>query len=320
MKQVHLNTLDLNLLRVLSVMTEEQSVTRTGDRLGLTQSAVSHTLGRLRAIFGDPLFVRGPQGMLPTQRAVELAAGIRLGLAQIESALAPTFDSATTDRRFTIVGGAYACMVLGPSLVARMVGEAPRAELRLRNHGDDMYALLDTGQADALIAGFAKPPDRFVSTELLQEEFVWVVRADHPVTKQPLTIEALAELSAVVIDRLSVIQDEVGHAGAAPVSGVWYDRGAFDAELARRNLTQRIGATAPDSLSGLAIVARSDMAALAPRRLAKAYLRPEQFALLDPPYNSPTVPINLIHRRDLADDPARAWLLSVLRETAEALR
>jgi DNA-binding transcriptional LysR family regulator len=62
------------------------------------------------------------------------------------------------------------------------------------------------------------------------------------------------------------------------------------------------------------------MAALAPRRLAKAYLKPEQFALLDPPYNSPKIAINLIHRRDLANDPARAWLLSVLRETAETLR
>jgi DNA-binding transcriptional LysR family regulator len=211
-------------------------------------------------------------------------------------------------------------MVLGPSLVERMARLAPRAELRLRNHGDDMYAVLDTGQADALIAGFAKPPDRFESAELLQEDLVWVVRAGHPITTRPVTIEALAALSAVVIDRPAVIHDEVGHGSAPPLSGVWYDRGAFDAELAQRNLTQRIGATAPDALSGLAIVARSEMAALAPRRLAKAYLKPEQFALLDPPYNSPKIAINLIHRRDLANDPARAWLLSVLRETAETLR
>lgn len=319
MKQVHLGGLDLNLLRILSVMAEEGSVTKAGDRLGLTQSAVSHALARLRAIFGDPLFVRGPLGMQPTQRAIELAAGVQLGLAQIESALAPRFNAATTDRRFTVVGGAYVCMVLAPFLVERMGRLAPGAELRLRNYGADMYALLDTGQADAMIGGYTKPPARFASAELFRDDFVWLVRAGHPIARRPLTIEALAALSAVVIDRLPAIQDDAGNAGAAPVSGVWYDRGAFDGELAQRNLTQRVGATAPDSLSGLAIVARSDMATLAPRRLAKAYLRQEQFALLDPPYASPTLAISLIYRRDSADDPARAWLLAQLAEAAATL-
>src|SRR6185369_3637112 len=100
--------LDLNLLRVFDVMIEERSVTRTGARLGLTQSAVSHALNRLRYAMNDDLFVRGPAGMQPTPRAVEMGPQIHAALNQLLSALSPAdFDPATSERRFVIVSGAY---------------------------------------------------------------------------------------------------------------------------------------------------------------------------------------------------------------------
>jgi DNA-binding transcriptional LysR family regulator len=316
MSGIHYNAVDLNLLRLLSVLAEERSVTRAGDRLGLTQSAVSHALARLRAIFGDPLFVRGPRGMQPTQRALELAAGVQAGLSQIESALSPKFDSATTDRRFTVVGGSYVCMVLAPALMERMAAQAPHAELHMRNYANDMYALLDTGQADAMLAGFMTPPDRFATTPLFQDQFVWVVRAGHDILKDGASVEKLAALRFVAIDLPVRPADETS---AAPVSGVWYDRGAFDAELSRRDLVQRVGAVAPDSLSAMAMVARSDMATLAPRRLVQSYLDNKRFALIEPPYPSPSLTLSAIHRRDSANDPACSWLLAMLREAASAL-
>ena len=76
---------------------------RAGARLGLTQSAISHALNRLRYVLGDELFVRGPEGMQPTERAAEIAPRLRQGLLQLQLALAPSeFDAATTERRFTI--------------------------------------------------------------------------------------------------------------------------------------------------------------------------------------------------------------------------
>lgn len=316
MSKIHYNAVDLNLLRLLSVLAEERSVTKAGDRLGLTQSAVSHALARLRAIFGDPLFVRGPQGMQPTQRALELAAGVQAGLSQIESALSPQFDSATTDRRFTIVGGSYSCIVLVPVLVELMAAQAPHAELHMRNYTNDMYPLLDTGQADAMLAGFITPPDRFDTTPLFQDQFVWVVRAGHDIVNNQVDVEKLAALRFVAIDVPARATDD---AGPPPSSGVWYDRGAFDAELSRRNLVQRVGAVVPDALSAMAMVARSDMATLAPRRLVEAYLGNKRLALIEPPYASPSLTISAIHRRDSANDPARTWLLTMLRQAASAL-
>src|SRR5262245_10104584 len=107
MKTVHYSAVDLNLLRILCVLIEERSATKAGARLGLTQSAVSHALARLRATFDDPLLVRGANGMQPTQRALELAGGVQAGLSQIEHALAPRFDSESTERTFTLIGGSY---------------------------------------------------------------------------------------------------------------------------------------------------------------------------------------------------------------------
>src|SRR5579871_4711653 len=103
MHDVHFASLDLNLLRVFDAMADEHSVTRAGARLGLSQSAVSHALGRLRAMLEDPLFVRGPEGMRPTPLALEIAPRLRQGLVQLQEALSPTaFDPAQTARRFTI--------------------------------------------------------------------------------------------------------------------------------------------------------------------------------------------------------------------------
>src|ERR1700744_2582643 len=105
--------LDLNLLRVFDVLREERSVTRAGARLGLTQSAVSHALNRLRYTLEDDLFVRGPAGMQPTPRAVEMGPQVHAALNQLASALAPSdFHALTTERRFTVVAGPYASAVV----------------------------------------------------------------------------------------------------------------------------------------------------------------------------------------------------------------
>jgi DNA-binding transcriptional LysR family regulator len=87
MNSMHLTNLDLNLLRVFDVLLEERSVTRAGARLGLTPSAVSHALSRLRYHLGDELFRRDAQGMKPTRRALEIGPSLHAALGQLQSAL-----------------------------------------------------------------------------------------------------------------------------------------------------------------------------------------------------------------------------------------
>src|SRR3954468_22247205 len=123
MSAVHFGQVDLNLLRVLDALLDERNVTRAGDRLGLSQSAVSHALGRLRLLLDDELFVRRSTGMEPTPRALEIGPAVHTALLQMQAALAPAgFDPATTERRFTIAAGPYGCAVLIPQVV-RLLGE-----------------------------------------------------------------------------------------------------------------------------------------------------------------------------------------------------
>src|SRR5581483_9735490 len=126
--EINFLTLDLNLLRVFDALAEEGGVTRAGVRLGLTQSAVSHALGRLRLILQDELFVRGPDGMRPTARAREIAPRLRQGLHQLELALAPlAFVPADTRQRFTVSASTYVSTLLMPQLARELRLSAPAA-------------------------------------------------------------------------------------------------------------------------------------------------------------------------------------------------
>src|SRR5580765_1082764 len=108
MSDANFGQLDLNLLRVFDALAEERSVTRAGERLGLTQSAVSHALNRLRYALEDELFLRGPDGMTPTPRAAEIWPELRRGLSQLQHSLAPTeFAPEQAERTFHITASAY---------------------------------------------------------------------------------------------------------------------------------------------------------------------------------------------------------------------
>src|ERR1700740_2546411 len=118
MINMHINAIDLNLLHIFDVLLDERSVTRAGARLGLSQSAVSHALNRLRHTFADELFRRTARGMTPTPRALEIGPRVHAALTQLQAAVSPsTFDPATTERRFVLVSGAYACAIFVPALV-----------------------------------------------------------------------------------------------------------------------------------------------------------------------------------------------------------
>jgi len=269
--------LDLNLLRVLDVLLEERSVTRSGARLGLTPSAVSHALSRLRYQLGDELLRRDAQGMQPTRKALEIGPSLHAALAQLQSALAPAdFDPGVSDHRFRVVAGAYACAVLMPTVAALAQEKAPRVMLEIGDSQADLVAQLDGGQADFVVAGFDSAPERFARERLIVEALAWVVRAGHPLLAAPASLEAIVSVPHVVV----VGRRAAESAPAIRLRSSWEDLGALDSELARRSLRRRVGVVAPDTFSAMTIVARTDMAALIPRRFAA---QSERLALIEPP-------------------------------------
>ncbi|HEY3798496.1 MAG TPA: LysR family transcriptional regulator [Caulobacteraceae bacterium] len=305
MNVMHLTSLDLNLLRVFDVLLEERSVTRAGARLGLTQSAVSHALNRLRYHLGDELFQRDARGMQPTRRALEIGPSLHTALAQLQSALTPDdFDPTVSDYRFNIVAGAYACAVLMPSLVALLQAEAPKVRLDLGETPGDLAEQLDAGRVDFMIGSFDSAPERFVRERLLREDLVWTVRVDHPLCRGDVTLEALVGFPHVVV---AGRREAIGWPAIA-MRGSWEDMGAFEVELAKRGLRRQIGVVAPDTYSAITIVSRSEMAALIPRRFATLAAQSGRIALIRPPYETPPVEISLLFRADRLAEPPIAWM------------
>src|SRR5215470_17518221 len=130
---INLSRVDLNLLVAFDALLTERSVTRAAARVGLRQSAMSHNLARLRALFGDELLIRGPDGMRPTPRALALIEPVRIALAQITALVSPsqTFDARTTERTFRIGLPDGAEVLLGPALLSYLRESAPGIRLRL---------------------------------------------------------------------------------------------------------------------------------------------------------------------------------------------
>jgi DNA-binding transcriptional LysR family regulator len=323
MNNTHFSALDLNLLRVFDALIEERSVTRAGERLGLTQSAISHALNRLRYVLEDELFVRAPEGMRPTPRAAEIAPRLRQGLLHLQLALTPAeFVPEQTSRRFTIICGEYVGAVLIPALLARLREAAPNAEFRIWPSNTGVAEALLAGRADLAIGSFRRVPEWFACAPLFHETRVWVVSADHPAAWQELTLERLAALPHLIISATG--EDEQAVAGYVVDHGLERlvmrsEVGLLQGALAARGLTRVVGLTTPHFLAALAVVSQSDMAAPLPRRLAAAFAGVYRLKLFEPPYTSPPFEIMALWHREHGSEPATLWLREVLRQVAADL-
>jgi DNA-binding transcriptional LysR family regulator len=321
MNNVHLAQIDLNLLRIFDALSEENSATRAGERLGLSQSAISHALGRLRQVFDDPLFVRGANGMRPTVRAAEIAPALREALVQLQLAISPSsFFPQQTDRRFNIAAGAYVAAVLLPCLVERIRSEAPQAEIRVRAIQGDVENQLRAGGLDLAIGAFPDLSERVSRQGLFEEKGVWALRADHPQAQGRLTLETLAKLPHVM---LSAAQDNdettdmPWRTTLSPSPFHWTAH--VDVALGKKGLKRNVAVRMQDVYGALAIVSRTDMTMLAPRRMAQTHAEALGLKLFDPPYPSPNLIMEGVWSTEAGGHPAVEWLRSVVKACAASI-
>lgn len=323
MTNVHIGDLDLNLLRVFDALIEVRSVTRAGERLGLSQSAISHALNRLRLVLKDELFVRSADGMQATPRAAEMAPRLRQGLLQLELALAPSeFVPERTDRRFTFTCTEYAGAVVLPALIARLRVEAPHAEIRILPSNLGVAEALRAGRADLAIGSYRRIPEWAAAEALLTDSRVWVISGSHPVARGKMTLERLAELPHLVISATG--EDERAIDGYVVEQGLERmvtrsDAGIVQGMLAARGLNRKVVVTTPHFLAALVAISQSDIAALLPRRLAETFAERFGLKMIEPPYPSPSFELMSIWQRDVGEQPPVAWVRALLRQVAAAL-
>ena len=298
--QTEIRRLDFTLLLVMRGVLRHGRTTRVAEELGLSQSAISYALGRLRALFGDELFVRRPHGLAPTRRALELAPMIERLISEAEQALglARSFDPATTTRDFRIASLDYLAGLLGPPLLVAFERQAPAARFALRvQRGADALDALRRDAVDLAVGQFLRPLGDLVVTTILTDDYALAARAGHPAL-------AGGRVGGAAFEQLRHVVISVDGDFRSPI-----DEAMRDAGLARR-----AAATAPSFPAAFAMVAASDAVAVAPRRLAGAYAARYRLAMADLP--APLPPIHLLAVRRSGQDLGAAWLAE---RVAEAL-
>jgi DNA-binding transcriptional LysR family regulator len=293
-QRMDVTSFDLNLLKAFDALYAERHVTRAGQRIGLSQSAMSGALVRLRELFKDELFVRSPTGMQPTPRADDLAGPVSAALRLVRNVLrGDAFEPATADHTITVAMTDYAAFVLLPPLLARLAVEAPGINVQVRGIFGRVEALdlLESGEANLAI-GF--PVDASASIlvhPLLQEDFACIARRGHPAFAQGSGLDAFA---------------------AAPhllVSPEGDRTGLVDHRLAALGLERRIVLSLPQFLVAPFIIAETNLVATLASRVARRFAGADLgVAVHEPPIALPSWPLVMMWHRRVDDHHATTWL------------
>jgi DNA-binding transcriptional LysR family regulator len=304
LNKTNLARIDLNLLVLFEAVFEERHVGRAASRLHVSPSAISHGLGRLRRLMHDPLFLRQPKGVVPTDRAKQLSAPVADILERTRQVMenAEPFDPGKSTRRFVIGAPDAASAVLLPPLLAELRRVAPGIDLGVRNLvGQFETALgeLDQRTLDVALLPLANIPARFVARTLYDEDFVIARRAGHPIGKK-LTLARYCAAPHLVVS----------------VSGD--PHGMVDNYLAERGKKRRVVLTVSNFMQALAIVAESDLVAALPRRFVARHAARFKVVCSDPPTPLMSAPIRAIAPQVATGDGGLSWLLGALERSAKA--
>jgi DNA-binding transcriptional LysR family regulator len=266
----------------------------------MSQSAVSHALARLRALFGDALFLRRSYGLEPTRHALDLAPRVEELLAAMAGALglATAFDAATTTRRFRIAAPDHLTTLLAPPLLSAFLGRAPKARFAFSQLlGEQALAALERDEIDLVLGRFGSRIEGFVVERIFDDRLCLIARRRHPRLRQGLTRALYAELDHVQIS----------------IAG---DFRSLEVEPpGQRAVERRIVAAVPRFNVAFAVVSRTDAVALAPRRLALAQADDYGLSLHEVPFRLDPIRMLAVRRQPL--DLGTRWLLEQVKLALE---
>jgi DNA-binding transcriptional LysR family regulator len=314
LNEIDLARTDLNLLVLFEIVTQERHVGRSAQRLNLSPSAVSHGLGRLRALFGDPLFLKTPRGVVPTARAAELSAPVAEVLAHARAVISTVkpFDPARSSRRFIIGAPDGVSAVILPPLLDAMREASPHVNLGIRQllpraaepspqrAWRDALVQLDERAMDVAILPVDEVPARFVRRTMYEEDFVIAMRDGHPYARDPGLRRYCAMQHLIV-----------SHTGDA--------QGFVDAALAQQGLSRHVALTVPNFMFALAVLAGTELVSALPRSFVAAHGPRFGIVAVEAPIALRRFQLGIVVPRVAMMDAGLAWLVARLEQAAHAI-
>ena len=294
---------DYNLLVTLDVLLAEGNVTRAAQRLGLSPSAMSRALARLRETTGDPLLVRAGRGLVPTPRALELRKRVSQLVQEGEAVLRPTekLNLKQLVRTFTLRTSEGFVENFGPDLIARVGEEAPGVRLRFVQKPNKDSAPLRDGTVDLETGVVEKTtaPELRVQA-LFRDRYIGVVRKGHPLSKGKITPFRYAAGRHIFVSREGL------------------DRGPIDEALKTLGLEREIVTIVGGFSTALGLARASDLIASVPERhTGNLRAGMHSFPL---PVSVPEFTVSLLWHPRLDADQAHRWLRGHVREICAVIR
>lgn len=300
---MNLNRIDLNLFVVLDTIYTEGGITKASRKLNLTQPAISHALGRLRDMFGDPLFERDGRAMVPTPLARSLIEPVRRSLRGLEITLneVARFDPATTERRFTLSVRDVLEATLLPVLMRRITDSAPLIDVAtVRVDRRELEAELASGTIDAAIDMLLPLSDNIRRVRIAADPLVVIARADHPAIGDGIDIETYLKQDHILV--------------SSRRSGL----GLEDVELSRLGVQRRVRLRCQHYFAACRVVSLTDLVLTMPESYARIANRQYNNQILPFPLPVPMLDAYLYWHANVEQEPANRWLREQLIQAFES--
>jgi DNA-binding transcriptional LysR family regulator len=299
MHRAHLENVDLNLLPALFALLEERNISRAAERIGLSQSAMSRALQRLRRVLDDDLLVKATRDYRLTPRAERVREQLATLVPQLDQLFSgEVFDPARLSRTIRLSGSDYATAIIGPGLVRHVAEQAPRATVRFVGWHPGIFDGLALGDLDLAFFG-AQPPPPLRTEELYTDRFVCVVADDHPLAgREALSLDDYLGCRHVAIDVT---------AGTQP---------AIDRVLAGRGTPRDVASIVPFHAVAPLTLPGTELVVTIPEKLVPSIAGRDRLRVLTAPPEIETLSYRMAWHPRVDSDPAHRWLRTVIRAAA----
>lgn len=293
-----MENLDIRPLAVFDEIYKTRSVGRAAENLGLGQPAVSIALGKLRAHFNDPLFVRTAAGMEPTPLGEELHRPIRAAVEAVAAASGhrASFDPTQTRRTFRIAMTDISQLVLLPRLWERLRAVAPGVHIDIANLSTATAAMLEAGEVDLALGFMPQLEAGFYQQSLFRQHYVCMASAGHPRVQGGLTLEQFESEEHAVVSTSGT-----GHL-------------IIDREIARQNIRRRVVLRVPSFVGIAYVVERTNLLVTIPQRLGELLADREGLAVFQVPFELPEYAVKQHWHERYNNDPGNRWLRGLIQE------
>jgi DNA-binding transcriptional LysR family regulator len=305
MDELSLAGLNLNLLVHLDALLADRSVTQAARRVGVTQSAMSHSLRKLRELTDDDLLVREGRKHVLSKRAEALRPELRRALLDVQRVITSetSFDPLRARRVFRVAAPDFLSVLVLPRLIDVLAREAPGIDLDVVPTQRLRYGwLLETGELDLALGAIMPPGPGIQKIDLFEESFACAVRRGHPDVGRKLDLEAYARLGHLLIS-------------------IGEDRGPtfVDDQLRLKGLKRRVVARTRSFLAAPMILAQTDLVMTGPRHLLEHLAKDHKLRVLPVPVDLPRYREEVIWHERFANDPAHRWVREQLELIAADL-